>query len=62
MLQELIQPYITSITSMEADHVLEVAKDSSGTRVIEAFLNSDAPAKLKRRLVMKYVFELFYSF
>ncbi|XP_038898236.1 pumilio homolog 23 isoform X1 [Benincasa hispida] len=49
----LIQPYITSITSMEDNHVLEVAKDSSGSRVIEAFLNSDAPAKLKRRLIMK---------
>lgn len=44
---------------MEADHVLEVARDSSGARVIEAFLNSDVPAKLKRRLVMKYV-ELFW--
>ncbi|KAA0059354.1 pumilio-like protein 23 [Cucumis melo var. makuwa] len=50
---ELIQPYITSITSMEDNHVLEVAKDPSGSRVIEAFLNSDAPAKLKRRLIMK---------
>ncbi|KAG7025929.1 Pumilio-like 23, partial [Cucurbita argyrosperma subsp. argyrosperma] len=50
---ELIQLFITSITSMESDHLLEVAKDSSGARVIEAFLNSDAPAKLKRRLVMK---------
>lgn len=54
MLQALIQPYITSITSMEDNHVLEVAKDSSGSRVIEAFLDSDAPAKLKRRLIMKY--------
>ena len=59
MFQELIQLFITSITSMESDHLLEVAKDSSGARVIEAFLNSDAAAKLKRRLVMKYVIELF---
>ena len=59
MLQELIQPFITSLTSMEDNHILEVAKDSSGARVIEALLNSDASAKLKRRLVMKYVTELF---
>ncbi|XP_022992154.1 pumilio homolog 23-like [Cucurbita maxima] len=50
---ELIQPFITSLTSMEDNHILEVAKDSSGARVIEALLNSDASAKLKRRLVMK---------
>ena len=54
--QEYIQPYILSITIMEADHVLEVAKDAGGARVIEAFLSSDASAKLKRRLVAKYVF------
>ncbi|XP_050285105.1 pumilio homolog 23 isoform X2 [Quercus robur] len=50
---EYIQPYILSITIMEADHVLEVAKDAGGARVIEAFLSSDASAKLKRRLVAK---------
>ncbi|KAL6996184.1 hypothetical protein U1Q18_006318 [Sarracenia purpurea var. burkii] len=50
---EYIQPYITSITSMEADHVLEVSKDFGGQRVIEAFLSSNASGKHKRRLVMK---------
>lgn len=52
--QEFIQPFITSITSLNADNILEAAKDSGGARVIEAFLSSDASAKLKRRLIMKY--------
>ncbi|ONI15214.1 hypothetical protein PRUPE_3G030900 [Prunus persica] len=50
---EFIQPFITSITSLNADNILEAAKDSAGARVIEAFLSSDASAKLKRRLIMK---------
>ncbi|VVA20641.1 PREDICTED: nucleolar 9 [Prunus dulcis] len=50
---EFIQPFITSITSLNADNILEAAKDSGGARVIEAFLSSDASAKLKRRLIMK---------
>ncbi|XVF27154.1 hypothetical protein REPUB_Repub14bG0082100 [Reevesia pubescens] len=52
---EWIQPYILSITSMEAEHVLEAAKDAGGARVIEAYLASDASTKQKRRLVVKYV-------
>ncbi|KAG7992149.1 hypothetical protein I3843_02G113500 [Carya illinoinensis] len=51
--KEYIQPYVTSITSMETDHVLEVVKDRGGARVVEAFLTSNASGKLKRRLVMK---------
>ncbi|XWS19990.1 hypothetical protein CRYUN_Cryun31cG0063300 [Craigia yunnanensis] len=50
---EWIQPYILSITSMEAEHVLEAAKDARGAHVIEAFLASDASTKQKRRLVVK---------
>ncbi|XP_016649559.1 PREDICTED: pumilio homolog 23 isoform X2 [Prunus mume] len=50
---EFIQPFITSITSLNADNILEAAKDSGGARVIEAFLSSDASAKLKRRIIMK---------
>lgn len=42
---------------MEDSHVLETAKDAGGSRVIEAFLNSGAPGKQKRRLVTKYVFK-----
>lgn len=50
---EYIQPYITSITSMEATHVLEAVGDSRGSHVIEAFLCSGASGKQKRRLVIK---------
>ncbi|XP_015901153.3 pumilio homolog 23 [Ziziphus jujuba] len=48
-----IQPFITSIASMEADNILEAAKDTGGARVIESFLSSDATAKMKRRLIAK---------
>ncbi|KAM1010887.1 hypothetical protein ACFX13_047045 [Malus domestica] len=50
---EFIHPFITSITCLNADNILEIAKDSKGAHVIEAFLSSDASAKLKRRLIMK---------
>lgn len=50
---EFIQPYVTSITSMEADHVLEAAKDAAGARVIEAYLCSKVSAKQKHRVVLK---------
>ncbi|KAK0598056.1 hypothetical protein LWI29_031154 [Acer saccharum] len=50
---EHIQPFITSITSMEAHHVFETAKDAGGARVIEAFLSSNASGKQKHRLVVK---------
>ncbi|KAF9685366.1 hypothetical protein SADUNF_Sadunf03G0047100 [Salix dunnii] len=50
---QLIQPYITSFTSMEVDHVLEAAKDAGGARTIEAFLDSNATGKLKHRLINK---------
>ncbi|KAK2659147.1 hypothetical protein Ddye_005680 [Dipteronia dyeriana] len=43
--KEHIQPLITSITCMEADHVFETAKDAGGARVIEAFLSSNASGK-----------------
>lgn len=55
--QEFIQAYVTSITSLEADHLLEASKDSRGARVIEAFLSSNASGKLKRKLVVKYVMQ-----
>ncbi|KHN16384.1 Pumilio like 23 [Glycine soja] len=50
---ECIQPYIISITSMEATHVLEAVVDARGSHVIEAFLCSGASGKQKRRLVTK---------
>ncbi|XP_058753407.1 pumilio homolog 23 [Vicia villosa] len=50
---EYIKPFITSITSMDTTHVLEVVKNARGSHVIEAFLVSGAPGKQKRRLVSK---------
>lgn len=39
---------------MKAEYIIETAKDSSGARVIEAFLASNAATKQKRRLIIKY--------
>ncbi|KAL8113624.1 hypothetical protein AgCh_020811 [Apium graveolens] len=50
---EFIQAYISSITSLEADHVLHALKDFGGARVIEAFLCSNASGKQKRKLVVR---------
>ena len=36
--RDLFHLYVSSITSMETDHVLEEAKDAGRTSVIEAFL------------------------
>ncbi|PON78276.1 Coatomer beta subunit [Trema orientale] len=49
----LIQPFITSILSLDDGNILEAAKDTAGARVIEAFLSSNVSAKLKRRLIAK---------
>lgn len=50
---EYIEPFITSLTSMESSHVLETAKDGAGARVIEAFLGSNASDKQKKKLIKK---------
>ncbi|KAJ8625206.1 hypothetical protein MRB53_033736 [Persea americana] len=50
---EFIQPYIKGIVSMEADHVIETAKDAGGGRVLESFLCSDASAKHKNKVIAK---------
>ncbi|CAI9767007.1 unnamed protein product [Fraxinus pennsylvanica] len=49
---DFILEYIYSITSLEDNHVLEASKDPGGARVIEAFLNSNASTKHKRKLVI----------
>ncbi|KAI4325706.1 hypothetical protein MLD38_031081 [Melastoma candidum] len=50
---EHIQPFIVSITSIEADQILEAAKDSTGGHVIEAFLDSSASGKYKSKVILK---------
>lgn len=50
---EFIHAFISSMTSLEEDQLLDTSKDSGGARVIEAFLSSDANAKQKRKLIVK---------
>ncbi|KAK4489649.1 hypothetical protein RD792_005461 [Penstemon davidsonii] len=57
---EFIQAYITSIVSLEDNHILEASKNPAGARVIEAFLSSSASAKQKRKLIYKYDAKLPY--
>lgn len=42
--------------------MLEASKDPGGARVIEAFLNSNASTKHKRKLVIKYVISFLFPF
>ncbi|XP_042462061.1 pumilio homolog 23-like [Zingiber officinale] len=48
-----IQPYVTSLASMEPAHIFQTAKDSGGGHVIEAFLSSDVSLRLKHKVVTK---------
>ncbi|CAI0470839.1 unnamed protein product [Linum tenue] len=50
---DFIEPYIKSLTCMETEQILKVAKDAGGARVLEAFLDSDISAKHKRRVISK---------
>ncbi|KAG9159042.1 hypothetical protein Leryth_018584 [Lithospermum erythrorhizon] len=50
---EFIHAFLSSITSLEENQVLNTSKDPSGARVIEAFLNSNSSTKHKRKLVVK---------
>ncbi|GER28355.1 pumilio 23, partial [Striga asiatica] len=52
--REFIQPYITSITSLDDKLVLKASKDPAGARVIEAFLISNASPEQKQKLVVKF--------
>lgn len=51
--QQLIRLYISSIMSMEADHIFQTAKDAGGARVLEVFLCSDATAKQKLKVITR---------
>ncbi|CAA0821179.1 Pumilio homolog 23 [Striga hermonthica] len=52
--REFIQPYITSITSLDDKLVLKASKDRAGARVIEAFLISNASPEQKHKLIVKF--------
>ncbi|CAA6659278.1 unnamed protein product [Spirodela intermedia] len=51
--KKMIQPYIRSILSMDADHVVQTARDAGGGRVLEAFLCSDSSAQQKIKVIGK---------
>ncbi|KAI3775169.1 hypothetical protein L1987_49738 [Smallanthus sonchifolius] len=51
---EFIHAFISSMTSLEENHLLDTSKDSGGARVIEAFLDSEASGKQKRKLIVKF--------
>ncbi|KAG0469947.1 hypothetical protein HPP92_016045 [Vanilla planifolia] len=49
----LIKPFVESITTMEADHIIETAKDVRGSHVLEAFLCSDVSSMQKHEVISK---------
>ncbi|KAJ0987455.1 hypothetical protein J5N97_005811 [Dioscorea zingiberensis] len=51
--KDFIRPFIDSLKSMEANYIIETAKDDGGCRVLEAFLSSDASAKEKCEVIAK---------
>ncbi|KAJ0744968.1 putative nucleolar protein [Helianthus annuus] len=51
---DFIHAFISSMTSLEENQLLDTTKDSGGARVIEAFLNSEASGKQKRKLIIKF--------
>ncbi|XP_076885775.1 pumilio homolog 23-like [Bidens hawaiensis] len=51
---DFIHAFISSMTSLEENQLLDTTKDSGGARVIEAFLYSEASGKQKRKLIIKY--------
>ncbi|OEL18678.1 Pumilio-like protein 23 [Dichanthelium oligosanthes] len=50
---QYIRPYVASLLSMEDDQILQISKDSGGSRVLEAFLGSSATAKRKFKVFGK---------
>lgn len=50
---QYIRPYVASLLAMEDDQILQISKDSGGSRVLEAFLGSSATAKRKFKVFGK---------
>lgn len=50
---QYIRPYVASLLAMDDDQILQVAKDSGGSRVLEAFLCSSATTKRKFKVFAK---------
>ena len=52
-LQEASSEYVNSLLDLVPKTLGRVAVDPSGSRVLEAFLESPAPSKLKKKLLKK---------
>ncbi|CAN6253282.1 unnamed protein product [Urochloa humidicola] len=50
---QYIRPYVASLLALEDDQVIQISKDSGGSRVLEAFLGSSATAKRKFKVFGK---------
>ncbi|GJM84438.1 hypothetical protein PR202_ga00106 [Eleusine coracana subsp. coracana] len=51
---QYIRQYVASLLAMEGDWILQISKDSGGSRVLEAFLCSSATTKRKFKVFAKY--------
>lgn len=50
---QYIRPYVASLLAMMDDQILQISKDSGGSRVLESFLGSSATAKRKFKVFGK---------
>ncbi|XP_006661734.1 pumilio homolog 23 [Oryza brachyantha] len=50
---QYIRPYVSSLLAMDDDKILQISKDSGGSRVLEAFLCSSTTAKRKFKVFAK---------
>uniref|UniRef100_A0A0D3HD75 PUM-HD domain-containing protein n=1 Tax=Oryza barthii TaxID=65489 RepID=A0A0D3HD75_9ORYZ len=50
---QYIRPYVASLLAMDDNKILQISKDSGGSRVLEAFLCSSATAKRKFKVFAK---------
>uniref|UniRef100_A0ACD6AAN2 Uncharacterized protein n=1 Tax=Avena sativa TaxID=4498 RepID=A0ACD6AAN2_AVESA len=50
---QYIRQYVASLLALDDDQILQIAKDSGGSRVLEAFLCSSATAKRKFKVFAK---------
>jgi len=53
LVQQYIRPYVASLLAMGDDQILQISKDSGGSRVLESFLGSNATAKRKFKVFGK---------
>ncbi|KAF3776392.1 Pumilio-like protein 23 [Nymphaea thermarum] len=52
-ISKYIQPFVSSMLALEADLVLQIAKDASGGHILESFISSNVSMKRKYKLIAK---------